>query len=62
LENIKLELHEEGYGFDLVFVFEQNSYFKNPTLKKSFFMARENVIEKCVGTTIEWNEGCDPTI
>lgn len=61
LSNIKLDLHEEGYGFDLLFIFESNSYFKNTTLKKSFFLARENVIEKCVGTTIEWNEGCDPT-
>jgi len=61
LENIKLDLHEEGFGFDLTFVFESNSYFKNTELKKSFFLARENVIEKCVGTTIEWNDGCDPT-
>lgn len=61
LENIKLDLHEEGFGFDLTFVFESNSYFKNTELKKSFFLARENVIEKCIGTDIDWNDGCDPT-
>ncbi len=61
LENIKLNLHETGYGFDLTFTFEQNSYFSPVELKKTFVMTKPNVVEKCVGTSIEWAAGCDPT-
>lgn len=62
LENIELTLHEEGYGFDLKFTFEKNSYFKGTELSKSFVMGKQNVIEKCIGTKIEWEAGCDPTV
>lgn len=61
LEDVKLSLHEKGFGFDLEFIFEKNSYFKNLALKKSFVMGKSNVIEKCIGCKIEWNPGCDPT-
>ena len=61
LEDIKLELHETGFGFTLTFVFEANSYFAGTELKKQFVMARPNVVEKCVGTNIAWAQGCDPT-
>lgn len=37
LINIRYELHTEGHGFDLIFEFENNAYFKNTELKKSFF-------------------------
>ena len=52
LEDISLTLHEEGYGFDLKFSFEKNSYFKGTELSKSFVMGKQNVIEKCIGTKI----------
>ena len=61
LENIKLELHESGYGFNLTFQFEQNSYFSPNELKKCFVMTKPNVVEKCLGTPIEWAAGSDPT-
>ena len=61
LEDIKLELHEKGFGFNLTFVFEPNSYFAGTELRKQFVMARPNVVEKCIGTNIAWAQGCDPT-
>jgi nucleosome assembly protein 1-like 1 len=62
LIDIRYELHAEGHGFDLYFDFEDNSYFKNSVLKKSFHQLKPNMIEKCEGTEIEWNEGADVTI
>lgn len=61
LQDIRLELHDEGYGYTLVFVFEKNSYFKETELKKCFRMSQPNVIEGCDGTEISWNAGCDVT-
>lgn len=61
MEDLKLNLHETGFGFDLTFVFESNSYFSGTELKKSFVMTKPNVVEKCQGTTIQWAAGCDPT-
>jgi len=61
LQDIKLELHADGFGFTLNFDWEVNHYFDHTTLTKSFFMSRPNVIEKCVGTEITWKQGCDPT-
>jgi len=62
LQDVKLDLHEfPEYGYTLTFVFEKNSYFKQTELKKSFKMTQPNVIEECVGTTIEWMPGCDVT-
>jgi nucleosome assembly protein 1-like 1 len=58
-------LHDKepaGYGFDLIFKFEKNDYFTNEEpLKKSFVMAKQNIIEVCKGTEISWKEGRDPT-
>lgn len=54
LEDVKLELHEAGFGFNLTFVFETNSYFAGTQLTKQFVMARPNVVEKCLGTNIAW--------
>lgn len=61
LEDVKLSLHETGFGYTLTFVFESNSYFAGTELKKEFIMTKPNVVEKCIGTTIEWAAGCDPT-
>ena len=38
LNNITLDLHEEGFGYTLGFHFEKNSYFKELLLSKSFKM------------------------
>lgn len=61
LLDIKTGLHEEGFGYDLIFTFEKNDYFSNEVLKKSFVMVRENVLEKCEGTVISWKDGKDIT-
>lgn len=61
LQDVQCTLHAEGYGFDLVFTFEKNDYFTNETLKKSFVMTKQNVIEKCEGTEIAWKDGKDVT-
>ena len=61
LQDIQCDLHNPGYGFDLIFTFEKNDYFKNAQLRKSFVMTRQNVIEKCEGTEIEWKDGKDVT-
>jgi hypothetical protein len=39
LNNITLDLHEEGFGYTLGFHFEKNSYFKELLLSKSFKMS-----------------------
>ena len=54
LLEIECILHEEGYGFDLLFKFENNDYFTNKELKKYFVLAGQNIIEKCEGTDIDW--------
>lgn len=61
LQDIKLELHEDGHGYTLVFCFEKNSYFKELELKKQFKMSQPNVIEACIGTEINWMPGQDVT-
>jgi hypothetical protein len=61
LEDIQLELHEKGQGYTLTFTFESNGYFSNTTLTKKFVMSKANVIEKSVGTEINWTAGSDPT-
>lgn len=61
LQDVACTLHEQGYGYDLVFTFEKNDYFTNETLKKSFVMTKQNVIEKCEGTEIAWKDGKDVT-
>lgn len=61
LEDIKLELHDEDMGFTLTFCWEANHYFTQTVTSKSWFMSRPNTVEKCVGTEIDWKQGCDPT-
>lgn len=45
----------------MVFLFEKNDYFTSLSLKKSFTMSKQNIIEKCEGTEIAWKEGRDVT-
>ncbi|CDW71785.1 UNKNOWN [Stylonychia lemnae] len=61
LQDVECVLHTEGYGYDIVFTFEKNDYFSNETLKKTFVMTKQNVIEKCEGTVIAWKDGKDVT-
>ena len=57
LIDIRYEKHQEGHGFELKFTFTENEFFSNTTLSKNFFMEEENVLQKTVGTAIEWKEG-----
>ena len=53
--------HATGFGFDLTFKFQKNTYFEETELKKCFVLGKPNVIEKLVGTPITWKAGCDVT-
>lgn len=57
LQDITCKLHEDGYGFDIIFTFEKNDYFTNTELKKTYKMTKQNIIERCEGTVIVWKEG-----
>lgn len=57
---------EEGAtnGFKLRFEFKENPYFANKALEKAYQLSPEDegVLEKAIGTTIEWKAGKDVTI
>jgi hypothetical protein len=63
LLNIDLVLHDEsrGEGFDLIFTFAPNGYFKGTEIKKEMIMKHKGILEKTVSTQIEWKDACDPT-
>ena len=61
LQDIRLTLHDVGFGFNLTFVFEENAYFTERELTKKFMMTKPNVVERCIGTNIDWAPGTDPT-
>lgn len=61
LQDVTCKLHQDGYGFDIVFTFEKNEYFTNTELTKTFKMTKQNIIEKCEGTQIQWKEGKNVT-
>lgn len=63
LQNIELELHDEskGEGFDLKFIFDEQSYFEPNVLVKEIHMKSKGIVDKMVSTNIEWKDGCDPT-
>lgn len=67
LTDIQAEnIFEEGAprGFKLVFHFASNPFFANKTLEKTYLMLPDDdgVLEKAVGTKIEWNAGKDVTV
>ncbi|CAM8979096.1 unnamed protein product [Rhodiola kirilowii] len=56
LKDIKWSLIEEPKGFKLEFFFETNPFFKNAVLTKTYHVVEEDepVIDKVIGTEIEW--------
>lgn len=63
--------NQKPYGFTLEFHFEDNEYFKNKVLTKSYEFTLEkdkrnplnstnNSLYKCTGCVIEWNAGKSP--
>ncbi|KAJ8526507.1 hypothetical protein K7X08_028984 [Anisodus acutangulus] len=59
LKDIKWSRIENANGFKLEFFFETNPYFKNAVLTKTYHMIDEDepILEKAIGTEIEWYPG-----
>ncbi|XWS70020.1 hypothetical protein CRYUN_Cryun03dG0013200 [Craigia yunnanensis] len=59
LKDIKWYRIEEPKGFKLEFYFDTNPYFKNTVLTKTYHMIDEDepILEKAIGTEIEWYPG-----
>ncbi|GMI89419.1 NUCLEOSOME/CHROMATIN ASSEMBLY FACTOR GROUP A 02, nucleosome assembly protein 1;2 [Hibiscus trionum] len=59
LKDIKWHRMEEPKGFKLEFYFDTNPYFKNTLLTKTYYMIDEyeHILEKSIGTEIEWYPG-----
>ncbi|KAH0912972.1 hypothetical protein HID58_036293, partial [Brassica napus] len=59
LKDIKWNKVEEPKGFKLEFFFDENPYFKNTLLTKTYHMIDEDepILEKAIGTEIEWYPG-----
>ncbi|KAB2077096.1 hypothetical protein ES319_A06G080300v1 [Gossypium barbadense] len=59
LKDIKWYRVEEPKGFKLEFYLDTNPYFKNTVLTKTYLMIDEDepILEKAIGTEIEWYPG-----
>ncbi|KAF7806726.1 nucleosome assembly protein 1;3-like [Senna tora] len=59
LKDIKWNRIESPKGFKLEFFFDTNPYFKNSVLTKTYHMIDEDepILEKAIGTEIEWHPG-----
>ncbi|XP_057549803.1 nucleosome assembly protein 1;4-like [Amaranthus tricolor] len=59
LKDIKWARIDEPKGFKLEFFFDTNPYFKNAVLTKTYHMIDEDepILEKAIGTEIEWLPG-----
>ncbi|KAI4344529.1 hypothetical protein L6164_011744 [Bauhinia variegata] len=59
LKDIKWSRIENPKGFKLEFFFDTNPYFKNSVLTKTYHMIDEDepILEKAIGTEIEWHPG-----
>ena len=56
---------DEGVGYRLEFSFKPNEYFTNEKLTKTYYMAdtdEDPLLEKCVGTPINWAAGKNVTV
>ena len=52
LTNIDVVLHDEskGEGFDLIFTFSPNGYFKGTEIRKEMIMNDKGILDKTVST------------
>ncbi|CAK9223728.1 unnamed protein product [Sphagnum jensenii] len=59
IKDIKWSNLDENKGFILEFYFDSNPYFKNPMLTKTYHMIEDDepILERAVGTEIEWIPG-----
>ena len=71
LKNIESELTSEPLGFVLKFTFEENEYFSNTVIEKTYhykIIPSEQpphlfdgpIIDSCKVTPVQWNEGKNP--
>ncbi|KAK2395612.1 nucleosome assembly protein 1-2 [Trifolium repens] len=59
LKDIKYTRNVEPKGFKLEFVFDENPFFSNSVLTKTYIMVDENepILENVIGTEINWLDG-----
>ncbi|KAK2425172.1 nucleosome assembly protein 1-2 [Trifolium repens] len=59
LKDIKWFKLDNPKGFKLEFHFDSNPYFQNSVLTKTYHMIEEDdpILEKSLGTEIEWHPG-----
>lgn len=57
LKRVEYERIENTSNFTLRFHFEENPFFKNSILKKTFFMHDDETPLKSEGTEIDWKQG-----
>ncbi|CAA7410016.1 unnamed protein product [Spirodela intermedia] len=59
LKDIKWSRIDSPRGFKLEFFFDSNPYFKNTVLTKTYHMIDDDepILEKAIGTEIEWHPG-----
>ncbi|KAL6184301.1 hypothetical protein ACLB2K_045704 [Fragaria x ananassa] len=59
LQDIKWSRIDEPKGFKLEFFFNANPYFKNSVLTKTYHMIDDDepILEKAIGTEIDWYPG-----
>ncbi|KAG8706933.1 hypothetical protein FRC08_000786 [Ceratobasidium sp. 394] len=68
LSDVRLSYHAEPeLGFNIIFVFDENPYFENKELVKSYFYQKElgysgeYIYQRASGTKIKWKEDKDLT-
>lgn len=64
LKNIRYEYLPDSHGFKLVFEFEENKFFTNTELTKTYYLNNSStsgfddvVFDRAEGTKIEWKQG-----
>jgi hypothetical protein len=74
LKDVQVKLHnQKPYGYTLEFIFDDNEYFTNNVLTKTYELKTEvdaedplsyegPVVEKCLGCKIDWKEGKNITL
>ena len=73
LRDVKVKLNETNRGYTIEFHFNENEFFTNKVLTKTYEMNTEKsksnplspnlpAVYKCVGTKIEWKAGKDVTV
>jgi nucleosome assembly protein 1-like 1 len=66
--DIKVEYLDDNPGFKLEFLFDENPFFTNKTLVKTYYLSNnpddafgDLIYQKAVGTTIDWKSDSDLT-